>query len=230
MKNQYDFMAGIYLDGELYFNKYSLIIDFYTLGDAMKDQNTGVERISYFIYETVQRSIFVQENDHATMKSFMKMGVPVLSVPAPGPFDPIILATLVTKMNVILEDTLVISDAEITSAVGGLLTYVWDSADEDDEVHELVNDEDDTKWWASPAPRFASYPAGTDVEEIEEAKPFPLTWDLLNLGWLADEETDEEEDQFLLPSSLKAPKEGAGTVIKADFTGKKSKKPKKPKK
>jgi len=230
MKNQYDFMAGMYFDGELFFNKYSFDIDFYSMGDATQDQNTGIDRLQYFIYDRVQRSIFIREDDHASIKAFSKIGVPVLTVPGPGPFDPIILATLVTKMNAILEDTLVITDAELTSAVGGLLTYVWDSADDDDEIHEMVTDDDDAKWWASPAPRFESYPAGADVDEIEAARPFPITWEMLNLAWLDDDAAIADDDsRFVLPAALFPIDDKECTVIKADFTNK-TKKPKKPKK
>ncbi|MEE8328140.1 MAG: hypothetical protein V3R32_05045, partial [Nitrosomonadaceae bacterium] len=88
MKNQYDFMAGIHFGGELYFNKYSVIIDFYSDGDSMQDQNTGIDRLSYFIYEIVQRSVFVQEDDLVAIKGYAKAGIPVLTVPGPGPFDP----------------------------------------------------------------------------------------------------------------------------------------------
>jgi len=230
MKNQYDFMAGIHFNGELYFNKYTLVIDFYTLGEAMQDQNIGMDRLSHFIYEMAQRSIFIQEDDLSTIKAFTKAGVPVLTVPGAGPFDPVVLALLVTKMNAILEDTLTISDAELTSVVGGLLTYVWDSADDDDEIHEMVNDEDEAKWWASPAPRFSSYPAGADVEELEETKPFPVTWDALDLAW-TDEDAETIETEFQLDPPGKSKKSSKpGKVIKADFTGGKTKKPTKPKK
>jgi len=222
MKNQYDFMAGIHFGGELYFNKYSMIIDFYSDGESMQDQNTGIDRLGYFVYEIVQRSVFVQEDDLLAIKGYVKAGIPVLTVAGPGPFDPIILATLVTKMNAILEDTLVISDAEITSAVGGLMTYVWDSTDDDDEVHEIVADDDEVNWWASPAPRFLSYPVGSDVDEIEAIKPFPLTWEALGFPWMdEDADKDTDENEFMLDPSLKKTKKGTGgKVIKADFTSK----------
>jgi len=217
LKTQFDFMAGMYFNGALHFNKYSLMIDFYTLGDIPQDHSIGVERLSYFIYDVAARAIFIHEDDLANTKLFAKAGIPVLTVPGPGPLDPVVLATLVTKMNAILEETLVISDAELTSVVGDLMTYVWDSADDDDEIHGIVNDTDEAKWWATSAPRFASYHTGADVDEIEEAKPFPVTWKMLDLLWTEDED-DADDDE---PVSKKKTK---GKIIKADFTGKNTKK------
>lgn len=214
LKNNYDFMAGMYVEGELYFNKYSLTIDFYTLtDDSMANQNIAVDRITAFIYDTVQRSIFIDEGEFEQINLLTAANLPVLTVPSPGAFDPIVLATMITKMNSIIEDVLVITDAEIVSAMSGPLTYVWDSADEEDEVHKIVNDSDDVKWWATPQPRYGSYPDGCDVAKIEEKSPFPLTWKNLNLGW-ADEYTEEDLDTVV--KSVKS----NGTIIKADFASK----------
>jgi hypothetical protein len=216
LKNQFDFMAGMYLDDELYFNRYSLSIDFYTVGDSPKDQNTAFDRMSYFIYDTVSRSIFIQEYETTKINLLTKAGLPVLTVPGPGPFDPIVLATVVTKMNSILECVLVITNAEIVSEVTGPIIYVWDAADTEDEIHDLVNDKDAAKWWASACPRFGSYPDGSDVAKVEKKQPFPLTWDMLKLGW--EGEFGEEEVEYVVDAVNKTKGKKQGTIIKADFT------------
>ena len=223
LKNHFEFMAGMYVGGELFFNKYSLLIDFYTLPGLPQDQNIAMDRLSYFIYDSVSRSIFIDEANTTQINLLNKAGLSVLTVPDPGPFDPIVLAALVTKMNAIVEDVLVISNAELISEVSGPLLYVWDSADEEDEIHAIVNDADDTKWWASPAPRFGSYPVGTDVAATEVDQPFPLTWEMLDLDW-ASEEVDGPEyivDVVTTPSKKGKKK---GTIIKADFGPKPNKK------
>ena len=226
LKNQFEFIAGMHLAGDTYFNRYSLTIDFYTLDSSPEDQNIALDRIAYFIYDVVSRSIFIHQDETKQIGAFTKAGLSVLTTPSPGPVDPIVLALLVTKMNAMMEDIVVISEAEIISEVSGTLTYVWDSADEDDEIHQLINDTDDTRWWASPAPRFGSYPEGVDVDKIEETQPFPLTWEMLDLEW--KEETDEDVPEFIVDIVTKATGKGKqGTVIKADFNAGDKKKPKK---
>ena len=221
LKNQFEFIAGMYIAGEMYFNRYALTIDFYTVDSSPLDQNTALDRLGYFLYDAVSRSTFIHQDEVKQIDAFTKAGMPVLTVPGPGPFDPVVLAILVTKMNAIMEDVLVISEAEIISEVSGPLVYVWDSADDDDEVHLLVNDEDDTRWWASPDPRFGSYPEGIDVAEIEVTQPFPLTWEMLNLSW--SEDTDEATPEFINDIVSKTVGK-QGTVIKADFNPSKPKK------
>jgi len=221
LKNEYEFMAGVHVDGELYFNRFNLTIDFYTLGDELLDQNIGIDRLTYFIYEVAARSVFVQEEDVKSIKAFASAGVPVLTVPSPGPFDPIVLAVLVTKMNAILEETLEISDADLLTDISGRLKYVWDSSDDEDEVHLIVNAEDEAKWWASPSTRTTSYPAGTSVAEYEKSKPLQVTWEMLGLDWPSESEGEEET------VVVKSSKKKDSTVIKADFNPAKPKKPEK---
>jgi len=222
LKNQFEFIAGMYIAGEMYFNRYALTIDFYTVESTPEDQNTALDRIAYFLYDTVSRSTFIHEDETTQIKAFTKAGMPVLTVPGPGPFDPVVLGVLVTKMNAIMEDIIVITEAEVISEVSGPLVYVWDSAYEDDEVHLLINDEDDTRWWASPDPRFGSYPTGVDVEELEEKSPFPLTWEMLDLAWTG--EFSEEDAKIIVDSITSSTGKNQGTIIKADFNPKKPKK------
>lgn len=219
LKNQYEFMAGMYIEGELYFNRYAMTIDFYTLDGAPEDHNIAVDRMSYFIYDAVQRSMFIHEAEFDQINLLTKAGIPVLTVPDPGPFDPVVLAILVTKMNAMLEGILVITEAELVSEVAGPLIYVWDAADEEDEIHSIVNDSDIVKWWASPAPRFGSYPDGVDVAEVEAKSPFPLSWQDLKLGWY--DEYNEADLDLVVDSVTKGKKQS--TVIKADFTDPKKK-------
>lgn len=223
LKSQFDFIAGMYFDSELYFNKYALTVDFYTSDESAQDQNIALDRISYLIFDTISRSIFVNENDMKIQTALAETGILALAVPDPGPFDPVVLAALVNKMNSVLEGVLVITEAELISEISSPLTYIWDVNDETDEIHEMVNLDDPTKWWASADPRFGSYPEGTDVAKVEKKSPFPLTWDMLDLGWSDEDSTDEKT--FIADVATKSASKKNGTVIKADFNT--TKKPKK---
>lgn len=194
MKNEFDFVAGMHLGGQLFFNHYRLMVDFYSNSEVIEDHNIAVERLNYFMTEIISRSIFVAEDQADAIMKYTEAGIPVLTVPSPGPFDPLVLAVIATKMNCILDETLVITQAELTSRIGGDITYVWDSEDEEDEMHNFVNDTDEVKWWASSDPRFASYPDGVEIEEFEEEQPFLMTWDRLNLHWTEEREEEEEND------------------------------------
>ena len=227
LKNDYDFLTGIHINGGLYFNKYRLVLDLYTNTDTPQDQNIAFDRINYFLQEIIQRSIFASNYETVAIERYKAAGIPVLTVPQPGPYDQIVQAIIVTKLNAILEDTLVITEAEISSVAGGFVTYMW-TDDDGDEIHELVNDEVDEMWWTAPEPRFVSLPVPDedDEDEADEKKKaetlVELSWETLDLHWY-EEATDPEPDVeivFTPDASLTIPPSAAGseTVIKmSDF-------------
>ena len=161
------------------------------------------------------------------VKKYKTAGIQVLTVPQPGPYDQVVQAIIVTKLNAILEDTLVITDSEISSVAGGFVTYMWSSEDTDDEIHDLVNDEVDEMWWAAPEPRFVSLPVPDEDDEEEVAAPKPeqlvtMAWDKLDLQWYDEATESEPEVEIVSPpdATLTLPQNAAGldTVIKmSDF-------------
>ncbi len=213
IKNDYDFLAGIYFNG-LHFNKYRMILNLYTDTDSPQDQNIAFDRINYFLQEVVQCSVFVASDEEAIIAKYQAAGIPVLIVPAPGPYDQVVQATIVTKLNAILEEMLVITESEISSVSGGYVTHIWDSEDEEDEIHELINDESEEMWWASPEPRFISLK--DDTEQV-----LKLTWEKLKLHWYDESEEMPTEIIFTPdPELLKKPmtSDNDETIIKmSDF-------------
>ena len=184
LKNDYDFLAGVFIEGELHFNRYHLVLNMYTTGYTNDDQNTAFARIEYFIQDVVQRSIFVAEDDTAAIARFSAAGIPVLTVPGNAPHDQVVQAVVVTKINAFLESVLVVSQCEIASIVGGFVTYVYDLDDrESEEILEYINDENTDMWWACDDPRFVSMPT--------PAKP-EIDWKELRLEWEADRDPDVE--------------------------------------
>jgi len=213
IKTEYRFLAGVYHNEQLYFNNYVLNLDFYTNTDSVPDQSIGLDRISFCVNDIFHQGIFIVDSNFADAEKLALANIPTITIPGPGPYDPMVLATIVTKLNTVLEDTLIITDAELTSSLGGDLTYVWELGDEEDEIHAMVNDEDEFNWWASPQPRFVSYQEDVDIADCDEKNN--ITWSALNLDW-TDEELEESEEVVTDTSS---------TVIKmSDFNKPKKKK------
>lgn len=212
MKHQFEFLAGTYLGDELFFNKYTLSLSFYSVGDPALNQNIALDRMTYFIYDVIQRSVFIQEEDEEAINNFTNAGIPVLTVPGSAPVDPLVVGIIALKLNAIMDGILIIEEAELSSYVGSGISYMWDSGDDTEEIHSIVNDSDDTKWWGVSGPRFTSYASDADVTKLEKAKPFPVTWETLGLEWgVVESEYDPENPT---PSG-----KGNGTIIKANFTG-----------
>lgn len=226
LKNEYEFIAGMHYDGELHFNQYKFTINFYANTDVIEDQNIAVERMHYFLKNLIQKGVFISEDEDEYIEKLQAADIPVFPLPAPGPFDPMVQAVLVHKLNAIIERALIIDKAELSSTLGGNIIYIWDYHDEEDDIHELVNEEDEAKWWVSSTPRYLSFPEGIDVEAEEEKNPFPLQWEMLNLGWY-EEDDEDERFEFILDPSVKKSSSKKGSeskVIEYDFNKNKPKK------
>jgi len=209
-------MAGIYIGNELFFNRFKMNLDLYTNSENMGDHTIGFERINYFIQDIVQRSVFITETDQDGINKLANADIPLLTVPEPGAYDQVVQAVIVTKLNAILEDALIITESEIMSHLGGFVTYVFDVADEDDEdeIHELVNTEDPKKWWAKKEPDYVSGTTETT-----------MTWKDLQLHWVDEEDEDEDLEIVFTPESLKKSlteeKEESTIINMNDFNKKK---------
>lgn len=206
IQDNYEFLAGIHFDNELYFNRYTLKLDFRTNPNSAEDQNIAIDRVAYFIHEIVERSVFVNEEDIDVIVKYSNADITVLTVPSPGPVDQVVQATIITKVNAIIGDSLTVTLSEMSSTLGGNVTYIWDASDTTDEVHEFVNNSNGSKWWATVQPRFMSYDHIDDFVAYEKKTPYPLTWGMLSLSL-----TDKTPDDTVEPTKN-------NTVIKmSDF-------------
>ncbi len=214
IKNDYDFLSGVYIDGRLTFNKFRLTLDISAYGNH-EDKNIAFERINYFIYEVIQSSVFISESEDAVIEKYKNVGISMLSVPAPGPVDQVIQAVLITKINAMLDDVLDITDSEINSVQGGYISYIWDFVDEDDPIHGLINNEDDDKWWACAEPRFIS-------NDEDGVHTIGANWKDLNLHWYVEgeemipaEESEKEKDEEVV--SLEDIDRSETVIMMSDF-------------
>jgi hypothetical protein len=155
----------------------------YPSTDNDMDQNTAIERMNYVINDVVSHSVFVHEDDTDTIVSLASAGIPVLTVPDPGPIDQIIQLILTTKLSAVIEGTFFISVSKISSEIGNGVTYVYDfDTDEEDDVLPSVISEEVTKWWNDLEPRFVTLGSSEDVEEFVPA----AGWEDMGLTWYDD--------------------------------------------
>lgn len=209
IKNEFHFLTGINFGDGLTFNKYTVMFDMVTLGNQSEDQEIAFERISYFMHEIVQSSVFMMESDIDNIAKYEAAGINVLTVPKPGPIDPVILAIIVTKVNSIVDGVLAIMEAEINSISGGFVTYVWDYVDEEDPIHVLVNAADSDNWWAASEPRFKSGDSST--HRIHDS------WKSLHLEWVDDVLLDDIDDEIIEAEAEAEIEDSETVIIMSDF-------------
>ena len=134
-----NFIAGVYYDGNMKMNNYTIRLYMVTNTTDSGNQNIAFERMRYFVYEEMDSVIFVNEHETKTCQQLMQAGLKIATLPA-EPVDQIIGMMLYSKLGAIMENRIIINEIEISSSLGENITYLH-SADEG--LGPLV----DPGWW-----------------------------------------------------------------------------------
>jgi hypothetical protein len=103
VKREFNFVAGIWLEGEYQIGMYSFTLFIEILTDNPYEQSVALERMKYFIDEVVTNSIFIEASDKKAIDTFAGLGIKVGVLPL-DPYDQALAIALLLKMNAITED------------------------------------------------------------------------------------------------------------------------------
>ena len=142
LKYQLEFTAGFYFNEQLKMNNYNVELLMTTATTDDKSINIAFERIKFFIGSSLDSGVFINMNNTEQCKLLSNAGVKIITLPD-DPVDQLIGIMLYCKLNAICEERMIISDIEITSELGGDMTYLH-SDDEPIGPYEQVG------WWHNP--------------------------------------------------------------------------------
>ena len=136
VKREFNFVAGIWLEGEYQIGMYSFTLFIEILTDNPYEQSVALERMKYFIDEVVTNSIFIEASDKKAIDTFAGLGIKVGVLPL-DPYDQALAIALLLKMNAITEDKMNITHITFKSQLSDDVEYLIDIEDEF-EPYELV--------------------------------------------------------------------------------------------
>ena len=189
------FMAGIYYDDKLQMNEYTVKAYMMTNTEDPADHNIALNRIKHFVYNELESTIFVNENDIDTCNKLAAADLNITTMPT-EPVDQVIGIMLYNKFKAITEERLLIGEIELTSALGEGVIYLHGE-------NENVDDIDPPEWWSSADLTHC------EQDLINTEKVVTLhkgsVWRDLDLQWpdIEDNTLDDEET--------------GNTVVFADF-------------
>lgn len=184
VKYDYNFLGGMYEDGVMLFNSYSLALHLTIKTLSQIDQTMAFSRMDFMVQEVLSNSVFVDERDTETILRLTEAGLKVLTISEPGPIDQIVHITIINKLNAICEDTIQIFESEFSSARGAWVRYIYYSAPEIEE--ESMISTDSKKWWNDPTPRFIPLSESADLFKQS------VSWKELDMHWEAEEDDDDD--------------------------------------
>ena len=142
LKNDLIFQAGVYYNGELRMNNYNLRLWMITNTHEPSSHNIAFDRIKYFVYSTLDSTIFINEDNQEQCEQLLDAGLKLTTMPG-EPVDQLIGLMLYYKLNAITESRMTIVETELSSVMGENMTYLHS----ENENPETVIRPD---WWSSP--------------------------------------------------------------------------------
>lgn len=172
---QYDveFLAGVYYEGTLKMNSYSVSMNLLTASTDAVVTNVAMDRLKYFVFGELDSTVFINSEYKEQAEMLTLLGVNVTTLPE-EPVDQIIGMMLYYKLNAIMEGNMLVTALDISSELGD---SVWYQHDEDDSSGPFAKD----GWWKTSGLQHDT----VDLEPVEDkvVKVVSKGWHELGLEW-----------------------------------------------
>jgi len=174
VKREFNFVAGIWLEGEYQIGMYSFTVFIEILTDDPYEQSVALERMKYFIDEVVTNSVFVEASDNKVIDTFTGLGMKVCVLPL-EPYDQAISIALLLKLNAITEGKFNITNMSFKSQLSDDVEYLIDI---DDEVEAYATK---NNWWNDSGSNLNNKKSNKKDKIVKLHKD--NEWTELDLGW-----------------------------------------------
>lgn len=190
IERDFEFQAGIYFEKNFIINHYKLFVQMAVMSEDLHEQNIAFERIKYFIEYCLENSIFIDYKEKQQIELYSKAGLKLCILPD-EPFDQIVAATLLSKINSITEKKLMINELKILSKISdGVSFYI-----SHDEIDNFTNIED--AWYTENNSSINDlHKKINKKEKVLELKKENTDWNKIGLGWKSDDETNDNKIVF----------------------------------
>ena len=172
---QYDieFLAGIYYDDRLQINKYDVSMNLLTKTKDAASTNIAMERLKAFVFDELSSTVFINQNNIERAEFLQMTGVNITTLPE-EPVDQIVGMMLYYKLNAIMEDRMVITGLDISSALGD---GVWYQHDEEDSAGPFAKD----GWWHESSTQHETIELQAVADNV--VKVISTGWHEMGLDW-----------------------------------------------
>jgi hypothetical protein len=189
VKREFNFVAGIWLEGEYQIGMYSFTLFFEIVTDDPYEQSVALERMKYFIDEVVTNSIFIEASDIKVIDTFTGLGMKVCVLPL-EPYDQAISIALLLKLNAITEGKFNITNMSFKSQLSDDVEYLIDI---DDEFESFIGKDN---WWNNSGSNLNNKKSNKKDKIVKLHKD--NEWTELDLGWKHVCKPDASEIIFTL--------------------------------
>jgi hypothetical protein len=175
VKLQYDldFMAGIWYEGQMQMNHYSLSMNLLTQTMDSAATNVAMDRLKYFVLTHMQNTVFISQEHIEVAELLKSLGVNVTTLPG-EPVDQLIGIMLYCKLNAIMEGRMTVDSLNLASRLGDQVWYLHDA---EDSLGMFAVD----GWWHSPSAQH--HTLNLDAYPANVIQVAPSAWIEHGLLW-----------------------------------------------
>jgi hypothetical protein len=175
ISRDFSFLASIHHENAFIVNSYDLTLSLDVTTENIEYQNIAMDRIKYLFDICLDSCIFVDVKDAKAIDSYTKANMKVCPLPD-EPYDQIIAAVLISKINTISENHLFLNEVSIVSKIcEDVCFYV--SYDEEAEFQKASN-----VWWTENSPSINMIKK-SKREKVVQLHQDPKDWNSVGLGW-----------------------------------------------
>ena len=178
IKQQFAFQAAVYVEETFLMNIYEITLKMHVVTGDSKEQNIAMSRINYMIEDCFQNCVFVHQTETAVIEKYIAANLKVSTTPD-EPYDQLLAILLLTKLNIITEGRLLITDITLSSGLSDGIEFLYSPALEHTPLTTGISN-----WWNELNTKIVDFPKReTKKEKIVKLVKKTNDWAHLNLEW-----------------------------------------------
>jgi hypothetical protein len=178
IKQHFAFQAAVYVEETFLMNIYEITLEMHVVTGDSKEQNIAMSRINYMIEDCFQNCVFVHQTETAVIEKYIAANLKVSTTPD-EPYDQLLAILLLTKLNIITEGRLLITDITLSSGLSDGVEFLYSPALEHTPFTTGI-----FNWWNELNTKIVDFPKReTKKEKIVKMVKKTNDWVHLNLEW-----------------------------------------------
>lgn len=169
--------AAIHYDSSFIINSYLIVLDMDVITEDIREQNISLERIKFILEGCIDNCIMIHDTELVAINAYASAGIRVCTLPE-EPYDQIVAAVIMSKLNAVAEGKLSITEVTINSKIcDGVSFHISREEDSDFRSTQGV-------WWTDNSPSICDVPKKSNKKDkiVQLRKDVP-DWIDLGLGW-----------------------------------------------
>ena len=185
IEREFAFQAAVHFEGNFLMTVYELSLGMEVDTASIKEQNIAMDRITFFLSECLENSVFVEHADKKAIEKYLQADIKVCTLPE-EPYDQIITILLLLKLNAITEGKLHVNSISLRSGLSDDVKFIYDI--DTASNHPFSN----KAWWTECTTNMSDISKTNKKDKIVKLIKQHCDWKSVGLDWAQKEHIPTE--------------------------------------